>query len=100
MRGKDMLLSANMIRVHDAFGMKETFDIFAKVGIQGIDFNNDVTEYYTDAHDEAYYRELGSYAARSGVAVNKGFVALIFNKLSDLIQHRRSKNLIDSAVCH
>ena len=49
-----MLLSANMIRIHDTFGMKETFDIFAKAGIEGIDFNNDVAEYYTDGHSEDF----------------------------------------------
>lgn len=58
-----------MIRVHNVFGMKETFDVFAKAGIQGIDFNNDVTEYYTDAHDEAFYRDLAEYAAQAGIAI-------------------------------
>ena len=64
-----MVLSSNMIRFHDAFGMKETFDIFARAGIQGIDFNNDVVEYYTDAHDEQFYRELGRYAASRGIKI-------------------------------
>lgn len=64
-----MLLSANMIRVHDTFGMKETFDVFAAAGIEGIDFNNDVAEYCTTEHDEQYYRELGDYAKSRGVAI-------------------------------
>ena len=64
-----MLLSANMIRIYDAFGMKETFDIFAKAGIQGIDFNNDIAQFYTDEHDEAYYRALAQHAAEVGVAI-------------------------------
>ncbi len=64
-----MLLSANMIRVHDTFGMKETFDVFAKAGIEGIDFNNDVAEYCTTEHDEQFYRELGEYAKSRGVAI-------------------------------
>lgn len=64
-----MLLSANMIRVHDTFGMKETFDVFAAAGIEGIDFNNDVAEYCTTEHDEQYYRELGEYAKSRGVAI-------------------------------
>jgi len=64
-----MLLSANMIRIHDAFGMKETFDLFAEAGIQGIDFNNDVREYHTDVHDEAFYRELKEYAGQKGIAI-------------------------------
>ena len=64
-----MLLSANMIRIHNVFGMKETFGVFAKAGIQGIDFNNDVKEFYSDEHDEAYYHALGGHAAEVGVAI-------------------------------
>lgn len=64
-----MLLSANMIRFHDAFGMKQTFDIFAAAGIQGIDFNNDVGEYYTREHDKQFYTELRDYAQKAGVAI-------------------------------
>ena len=64
-----MLLSANMIKIHDTFGMKETFDVFSQVGIEGIDFNNDVTEYCTDEHDEHFYRELAEYASSKGVTI-------------------------------
>lgn len=64
-----MLLSANMIKFHDTFGMKETFDIFARAGIEGMDFNNDVHEYCTDEHDEQFYNELREHAARCGVAI-------------------------------
>ena len=64
-----MLLSANMIRFHDAFGMKGTFDIFAQAGIEGIDFNHDVREYYTQEHGEQFYRELKEYAKEKGVAI-------------------------------
>lgn len=64
-----MLLSANMVRVHDTFGIKETFDVFARVGIEGMDFNIDVAEYFTTVHDEQYYRDLGKYAASRGVAI-------------------------------
>ena len=64
-----MILSANMIRVHDAFGIKKTFDIFAQAGFQGMDFNNDVREYFTTEHDEAFYRDLGNYARERGIAI-------------------------------
>ena len=57
-----MLLSANMIRFHDSFGMRQTFDIFAEAGIQGMDFNNDVSEYCTKEHDKQFYVDLGNYA--------------------------------------
>jgi len=64
-----MLLSANMIRFHDTFGIKQTFDIFAKAGFQGMDFNNDAPGYYSDEHDEAFYTDLKNYAAERGVAI-------------------------------
>ncbi|MBQ9801847.1 MAG: sugar phosphate isomerase/epimerase [Clostridia bacterium] len=64
-----MLLSANMIKIHDTFGIKQTFDVFAKAGIQGIDFNNDVAEYCTKQHDRQFYEELGNYAREKGVAI-------------------------------
>ena len=65
-----MLLSANMIKLHDTFGMKETFGVLAKAGIQGIDFNNDVEEYYTDAHDKEFYLELSKCAKKNGIKVS------------------------------
>ena len=64
-----MLLSANMIRLHDTFGIEKMFDIMASAGIEGIDFNNDVAEYCTTEHDEEFYRSLGKYAASRGVAI-------------------------------
>ena len=64
-----MLLSANMIRVHDTFGIKKTFDVFAQAGFQGIDFNNDIGEYYTQEHDQAFYSELGRYANARGITI-------------------------------
>ena len=64
-----MLLSANMIRLYDTYGIKNMFDVLAKAGFEGIDFNNDVAEYCTTEHDEEFYRSLGKYAASRGVAI-------------------------------
>jgi sugar phosphate isomerase/epimerase len=64
-----MLLSANMIRIHSSFGMRETFDLFSKAGFEGIDFNNDVPEYCTAEHDKQFYIDLGNYARERGVAI-------------------------------
>ena len=64
-----MLLSSNMMRFHDAFGIKETFNIFAKAGIQGMDFNNDVGEYHTKEHDKQFYIDLAKYAKEQGIAI-------------------------------
>ena len=64
-----MILSANMIRVHEYYGIKKTFELFAQAGFKGMDFNNDVREYFTTEHDEAFYRELGAYARECGITV-------------------------------
>ena len=64
-----MLLSANMIRIHDTYGIKNMFDVLGKAGFQGIDFNNDVQEYCTTEHDAEFYRDLAEYAKSRGVAI-------------------------------
>ncbi|MBE6608918.1 MAG: sugar phosphate isomerase/epimerase [Ruminococcaceae bacterium] len=64
-----MLLSANMIRFHDAFGMKKSFDIFAEAGFDGMDFNNDVIEYATLEHDKDFYLDLKKYAEEKGITM-------------------------------
>ena len=66
-----MKLSANMIRVHDAFGIRETFDIFARVGFRGMDFNNDVREYFDGTHGDDFYIELGNYAREKGINIGQ-----------------------------
>ena len=39
----------------------------ANAGFEGIDFNTDIEEYYTDAHDAAFYKEIRAYAADRGI---------------------------------
>lgn len=62
-----MRLSTNFIRFHDEFGLKNTIDIFSKAGFEGIDFNADLTEYYTDAHDKEFYVNIKEYANSKGI---------------------------------
>ena len=64
-----MRVSANMIRIHNTYGLKGALDAFANAGFEGMDFNNDVFPYYTDEHGEAFYRELGDYAREKGVEI-------------------------------
>ena len=66
-----MLLSMNMMRIHDAFGVEGMFDAMARAGIEGIDFNCDVAPYYTQEHGPQFYRDLGAYAARRGIAISQ-----------------------------
>ncbi len=62
-----MLLTSNFINFHDVLGVRKTIDVFAAAGFDGIEFNADLKEYYTDAHDEGFYRELRQYAEDKGI---------------------------------
>ena len=62
-----MKLSSNLIRFRNELGLKNTIDIFSDAGFEGIDFNCDLEEYYTDAHDEAFYRNIKKYAEEKGI---------------------------------
>jgi len=64
-----MLLSSNMMRFHDAFGVKNTFGIFARAGIEGMDFNTDVAQYHTDEHDRAFYLDLAREAKEKNIVI-------------------------------
>ena len=66
-----MLLTTNVILFHDELGVKETFDVFAKAGFEGVEFNADMKGYYDETHDEAFYKELGAYAKAKGVPVTQ-----------------------------
>ena len=66
-----MLLSSNMIRIHNTFGIRETFSVFKQCGYEAIDFNNDVSEYCSEEHGEDFYRELANHAASVGIAISQ-----------------------------
>lgn len=62
-----MKLSTNFIRFHDEFGLEKTVDIFSAAGFEAIDFNADLKEYYTDVHDEEFYKNAKKYAEDRGI---------------------------------
>lgn len=66
-----MLLSSNMIRIHNTFGIRETFSVFKQCGFEAIDFNNDVSEYCSDEHGEDFYRELANHAEEVRIAISQ-----------------------------
>ena len=78
-----MLLSSNMIRVHDIYGIKGMFDVFQKAGFEGVDFNNDVAEYATAEHGKGFYEELAAYAKERGVAICQAHAAFPPSFLND-----------------
>ena len=62
-----MILSSNIFRFYHSFGIEKTIDIFSKIGVRGIDFNNDIEEFYNDAHNKDYYVNLNKYAQDKGI---------------------------------
>ena len=66
-----MKLSSNFFVFHNVFSLKETIDIFSNAGFEAIDFNLDLEEYYTDAHDINFYKEIRSYAEDRGIVFSQ-----------------------------
>ena len=91
-----MLLSANMIRIYDTFGIKETFDVLAKAGFEGIDFNNDVDEYSSDKHDEHFYRDLTKYAASKGITIYQAHAPFPSSYNDEEKTEKRIKEIVQS----
>jgi len=91
-----MLLSANMIRIHNTFGIKETFDVFAKAGFEGLDFNNDVAEYSSDKYDVHFYRDLAKYAASKGIAVCQAHAPFPSSYNDEEKNEKRFKEIVQS----
>ena len=91
-----MLLSANMIRIYDTFGIKETFDVLAKAGFEGIDFNNDVDEYSSDKHDEHFYRDLTKYAASKGITICQAHAPFPSSYNDEEKTEKRFKEIVQS----
>ena len=62
-----MKLTSNFILFHDELGLTKTIDIFSEAGFEGIDFNTDLRQYYTDDHDEEFYKKTRAYANDKGI---------------------------------
>ena len=64
-----MILSTNLVGLQNVFGVKDTIDVLAKVGFAGVDFCNDREEFYTAAHDKAFYTNIKNYAHEKEIAI-------------------------------
>lgn len=62
-----MKLSSNFIYFHNELGLYKTIDIFSEAGFEGIEFNLDLEEYYSDKHDANFFREVRNYAKKKGI---------------------------------
>lgn len=66
-----MKISTNLIRFNDEFGIKKTIDIYSEAGYEAIDFSAELSEYYTDEHDETFYRDIKQYALDRGITFDQ-----------------------------
>lgn len=66
-----MKISSNFIYFHNELGLEKTIDVFSKAGFEAIDFNADLEEYYTDAHNEDFYRKIKEYAQNKGIVFSQ-----------------------------
>lgn len=62
-----MRLATNMIGLDSVYGHYKMIDVLAESGFEGIDFNADKQEYYTDAHHKDFYMQWRKYAEDKGV---------------------------------
>ena len=66
-----MKLSSNFINFHNELGLVKTIDVFSEAGFEAIDFNADLQEYYTDAHDKEFYEKTRKYAQEKGIVFSQ-----------------------------
>ena len=91
-----MLLSTNMIRVHDAFGVEGMFSTLAKCGFQGIDFNNDMPGYFTDEHDATFYEALGNFARSNGIVISQAHAPFPSSYVEEDKSAKRFEEIVQS----
>lgn len=66
-----MKLSANTSLFAKTYGLKKAVEMFADAGFDAIDFSEFHEEFYSTVHDEAFYRDIRSYAEDRGLYFNQ-----------------------------
>ena len=66
-----MKISSNFINFHNELGIEKTIDVFGTAGFEAIDFNTDLKEYHTDAHDKDFYINIKKYANDKGITFSQ-----------------------------
>ncbi|MBE6606062.1 MAG: sugar phosphate isomerase/epimerase [Ruminococcaceae bacterium] len=91
-----MKLSSNFIGFHNEFGIERTIDLFSDAGFEAIDFNADLEEYHTDAHDENFYKRIRQYANEKGVAFEQTHAPFDPTFLDEEKTKRRFEEIVKS----
>ena len=91
-----MLLSANLMRFHNVFGIKKTIENFSESGVEGIDFNNDIKEFHNGTHDESYFKDLKSYANERGVIFGQTHAPFASSFADESLTEQRFSEIVAS----
>ena len=91
-----MLISSNIIRVYDAFGIKRAFDLFSEAGFQAIDFNLDKEEFRISGYGEVYYRDLADYAKNRGLVIGQAHAPFASSYPKKEDSERRFSEIVES----
>lgn len=73
-----MKLSTNIWGFQQVLGLEKTLEFFAEAGFEAIDFNNDIEEYYTDAHDKVYYKKIKKLCDNLGIEITQAHAPFRF----------------------
>ncbi|MBQ7411631.1 MAG: hypothetical protein IJW10_01840, partial [Clostridia bacterium] len=91
-----MRLSSNIIRFYTTYGIHKTIDLFAKVGITAIDFNNDIKEFHNGTYDESYFKDLKSYANERGVIFGQTHAPFASSYADESLTEQRFSEIVAS----
>ncbi len=84
-----MKLSTNIMCFQQVLGLEKTLEVFAKAGFEAIEFNADIEEYYTDAHDKAYYKKIKDLCDGLGIEIAQAHAPFRFG--ADMADEEKAK---------
>jgi len=84
-----MKLSTNVMCFQQVLGLERTIEVFAEAGFEAIEFNSDIEEYYTDAHDKEYYKKIKELCDDLGIEITQAHAPFRFAR--DMADEEKAK---------
>ena len=63
-----MLLSSNIFKLNNEFGIKKTLDMFSEAGFKGVDFGLDLPMYKAEDNKDVF-TDIKKYAENKGIGI-------------------------------
>lgn len=96
-----MKLSTNIMCFQQVLGLEKTLEIFAEAGFEAIEFNCDIEEYYTDAHDKTYYQNIKKLCDNLGIEIAQAHAPFRFGgDMADAAKAKKHFEEIIKAIEH